>query len=67
MSGVGIPADGFNQDIAFQTGNNQFNRTTSLLKGMGGFSDSNSNKNMGAADTTASFYEKEKKALEKIK
>jgi hypothetical protein len=34
---------------------------------MGGFSDSNSNKNMGGADTTASFYEKEKKALEKIK
>jgi hypothetical protein len=37
------------------------------MRGMGGTSDTASARNLGGADTTTSFYEKERRAIEKIK
>ena len=60
------PENGF-QDTQSQTGTGRFNRTTSQLRGVGGVSDTASARNLGGADTTSSFYEKERRAIEKIK
>jgi len=37
------------------------------MKGMGAASDTASARNLGGAETTTSFYEKERRAIEKIK